>query len=143
MRGEDGLKVAVKRDAQNRAGLLLPDLEKFALDMLAPHANDVRAPLSGKNHKPEGEPLARSNWVVRFKLRNFRVGPSPKSAGVADPGLVHAERRISLDETGAHGYFDNGAQRLEQVSRGVWLLLRHDGFDARSGEACERQYHFQ
>ena len=114
----------MKRDAQDNACLLLANLDESVPNMLAPHAENIGAPLPRKNHQRECEPLARSNRIECFEGGDLRVGPRPISAGVAHLRLMHAERRIDLGEPAAQGDGDDAAQGLEQVSRGMRLFLR-------------------
>ena len=53
---QDGSQLGVKWNGHRGAGLALAHRQEAALDMLAPHADDVAAPLAGVQQERKSEP---------------------------------------------------------------------------------------
>jgi hypothetical protein len=100
-RGRDGSRqVLVEWDIQAVTGLLLANADRPFPNVLATHANDVRAALSGIEQQFEGEALPAAELMPGAKLFDIDFRPRSvtfgREAGAADKSrrIVRAEAAI-------------------------------------------------
>ena len=81
---EHRLQFGMHRDRQLDAGLLLLDRQhaRPLADVLAPHADDIAAPLCGVEQQREREARLGADRMMRLELRDLVVGPSVESVAL-------------------------------------------------------------
>jgi hypothetical protein len=121
MRGQDLLQVRMNWNLQNHAGLLLPDRNEAVADMLAPHANDVAAPLSGEQKQRKRQPGPGSDRMRRLECRDLFFCPSSEACGCAGFNS-NPNSQIIAPRAGRNRDADHRTQSIEKMPRGMGCL---------------------
>src|SRR5262249_60787559 len=90
-------ELGMDRQRRRGAGLSLFDVQEIPADMLAAHADNVAAPLSGIEAERKGQPLARADHMRRLELRELLLIPCVVT-GAAHAPQPNPKRRIVVDE---------------------------------------------
>jgi hypothetical protein len=84
----------VQRDRHGLASFLLPNVNYTVADVLAPHADNVRSPLSSMEQERQAESRFCADWVPVFELDDLLLRPCVKSRRAMFEGLKTRSRIV-------------------------------------------------